>query len=241
MNPEFILPFRGRNPSGAYDINILWRFGSAYIMDNHGAALWCWLQHIDNVSKYELLHIDQHYDCLSSRIEEWLEALPPNLTNLTFEEYHNLSYRSFNGLGKTPIIRFDNYLSIFLKRYSSSLNKCAFATHIKGDQPSWDNKTEVTDFQLISYVSHSLDEGNWIVNIDLDYFFYKNYEDEYKRLHSDEYVEELFNKIAAIYDAGRITVLTLCLSPETCGGWGPAENLARRVCGTLSLPFQLPQ
>jgi len=151
MNPEFILPFRGRNLSGTYDNNLLWRFGSTYIMDNHGVALWCWLQHIDNVSKCELLHIDQHYDCLSSRIEEWLEALPPNLNNLTFEEYRNLSYRSFNGLGKTPIIRFDNYLSIFLKRYSSSLNKCAFATHMKGDQPSWDNKTEVTDFQLISY------------------------------------------------------------------------------------------
>ena len=209
-------------------------------MDNHGAALWCWLQHIDNVSKYELLHIDQHYDCLSSQIEAWLEALPPSLEKLTFEEYRHLSHLSLNGINNIPIVRFDNYLSIFLKRYSSNINTCAFATHRKGDQPRWDNKTEITDFQLVSYVSHYLNEGNWIVNVDLDYFFYKNYYDEYRRLHSDEYVEELFDNIARIYKDGRIAVITLCLSPETCGGWKPAENLARLICGTLGLQFQLP-
>ncbi len=241
MNAEFILPFGGRNPSATYDNNLLWRFGSVYIMDNHGAALWCWLQHIDNISKYELLHIDQHYDCLSSRIEDWLKALPQSLENLSFEEYRHLSYIPYNGLGKTPIIRFDNYLSIFLKRYSSSINQCAFATHRKGDSPGWDNKIEVCDFQLVSYVSHSLDEGNWIVNIDLDYFFYTNYDNECRRLHSDEYVEEFFDKIAAIYQAGRIAVITLCLSPETCGGWGPAEYLAGIFSGALALPFQLPE
>lgn len=121
------------------------------------------------------------------------------------------------------------------------INKCTFATHGRGDQPSWDNKTEVADFQLVSYVSHSLNEGNWIINIDLDYFFYTNYDTECRSLHSDEYVEELFGKIATIYKAGRIAVITLCLSPETCGGWGPAENLASRICGTLDLPFELPQ
>ena len=240
VNPEFILPFGGRNFSGTYDHNILWRFGSAYIMDNHGAALWCWLQHIDDVSKYELLHIDQHYDCLSSQIDEWLKALPPSLGRLTFEEYRHLSYLCppLDGLGNTPIVRFDNYLSIFLKRYASSINKCAFATHRKGDRPSWDNKTEVADFELVSYVSHSLDEGNWIVNVDLDYFFYTNYKNECRRLHADAYVEELFDGIATKYKAGKIAVITLCLSPETCGGWEPAETLAYRICGALDLPFQ---
>ncbi len=150
MDPEFILPFSGRNVSGTYDNNFLWRFGSTYIMDNHGAALWCWLQHIDNVSKYELLHIDQHYDCLSSRIEEWLEALPPNLNKLTFEEYRHLSHRSFDGLGKTPTIRFDNYLSIFLKLYSSSLNKCAFVTQKKGINQTGITKRKLLIFSLLA-------------------------------------------------------------------------------------------
>ena len=163
--------------------------------------MWCWLQHIDNVSKYELLHIDQHYDCLSSRIDDWLKALPLSLEKLTFEEFRHLSYFPYDGLGKTPIVRFDNYLSIFLKRYSSSINKCVFATHRKGEQPRWDNKTEVTDFQLVSCVSHSLNEGNWIVNVDLDYFFYTNYDDECNVFIPDEYVEELFDKIATIYQS----------------------------------------
>lgn len=240
MNPEFILPFRGRNTSGTYDINFLWKFDSIYMMDNHGAALWCWLQHLAD-AKYELLHIDQHCDCLSSRIDDWLKALPANLNTMSFEEFWHLSYLPFDGLGNTPIIRFDNYLSIFLNRYPDKINKCVFATQGKGEQPRWPHKEEVGDFRLISYVSHSLDEGNWIVNVDLDYFFYMNYDEEYKRLHSDEYVDELFDKIAKIYQAGRIAVITLALSPETCGGWAPAEILARRICRTLDLPFQLPQ
>ena len=174
MEPEFILRFKGRRVSETYEQNFLWKFYSAYIMDNHRAALWCWLQHIN------------------------------------------------------------------LKRYASSINDCIFATHGKGDPPRWNNRIEIPDFQLVSYVSHSLGEGEWIINVDLDYFFYENYENKYGRLYSDEYTDELFQEIAKWYKAGRIAVITLCISPETCGGWESAEILASRVCRILELPFSLP-
>lgn len=242
MEPEFILPFRGRLRSETYDQNFLWKFGSTYIMDNHRAALWCWLQHINKDKQYNLLHIDKHYDCLGSRIGDWLEVLPQGIESLTFEEYLRLSYLPVDNLmqKKVPIVRFDNYLSIFLERYASSIDQCVFATHGKGDPPRWNNKTEIPGFQLISYISHYLGEGEWIINVDLDYFFYENYENKYGRLYSDELIDELFQEIVKWNTAGNIAVITLCISPETCGGWEPAEILASRVCRSLRLPFSLP-
>ncbi|MBA7632976.1 hypothetical protein ES703_40532 [subsurface metagenome] len=76
--------------------------------------------------------------------------------------------------------------------------------------------------------------------MDLDYFFYENYENKCKRLYSDEYIDELFQEMVKWYKAGKIAVITLCISPETCGGWEPAEILASRVCKILELPFSLP-
>ena len=242
MEAEFILSLKGRHASGEYDQNFLWKFGSAYIMDNHRAALWCWLQQIDKDEKYSLLHIDYHYDCLSSRLGEWLKALPQDIGSLAFEDYLRLKYVPADNAREVPIIRFDNYLSIFLKRYADRINNCIFATHGKGDRPVWDNGIEVRDTELIGSASHELRKGKWIVNVDLDYFFYPNHEDARicRRLYSDEYVDELFKEIAMRYEANTIAVFTLCISPETCGGWEPAENLAKRICRILDLPFSLP-
>ena len=243
MNPEFILPFKGRNVSDAYNQNFLYRCDTVYIMDNHRAALWCWLQHIKEDEKYNLLHIDQHYDCLSSRIDEWIAALPQDIKYLSAEEYTHLSYLPPDHalMKKVPIIRFDNYLSIFLRLYAENTDKCVFATHGKGERPNWDSINEIPNFKLVSYVSHYLEEDRWLVNVDLDYFFYENYNCEYSRLCSDEYIDELFNEIAMKYNSGHIAILTLSMSPETCGGWKPSEILISRICRILRIKFSLPQ
>jgi hypothetical protein len=242
MEAEFILPLKGRYASGEYNQNFLWKFGSAYVMDNHRAALWCWLQQIDKDKKYSLLHIDFHYDCLSSRLREWLEALPQDIGSLTFDEYLQLRYVPADIGREVPIIRSDNYLSIFLKRYADRINNCIFATHGKGERPVWNNRTEIRDTELIGVVSNQISEGKWIVNVDLDYFFYTNHEDARicRRLYSDEYIDELFKEIARQCATNTIAVFTLSISPETCGGWEPAEKLAERICTILDLPFSLP-
>ncbi|MFC1942534.1 UPF0489 family protein [Chloroflexota bacterium] len=137
MNPEFILPFKGRNASETYNQNFLCKCGVVYIMDNHRAALWCWLQHIKEKEKYNLLHIDQHYDCLGSRMGEWIAALPQDIQKLTATEYACLSYVPPDHplMKQVPIIWFDNYLSVFLKLYAKNIDKSVFATHGKGDRP----------------------------------------------------------------------------------------------------------
>lgn len=73
---EWLVPFRGRNYSGAFTQNFLWKRQNVYVMDNHRAALWCWLQHIDPKQRYSLFHVDQHYDTLASRMTTWLDNLP---------------------------------------------------------------------------------------------------------------------------------------------------------------------
>lgn len=184
MDTGFILDFRGRNSSAEYDQNFLWRSGSIYIMDNHRAALWCWLQHIKTTSKYNLLHIDAHYDCLNSRLNEWLQALPADIGKYTLDKYLGLSYTAADSMSNIPIIRFDNYLSIFLRRYSSNINECVFATHGNGVKPEWANTRELSCSKLIGGTTWSLEQSQWIVNIDVDYFFYPDYDMNFHRLNS---------------------------------------------------------
>ena len=50
--------------------------GSVYAMDNHRAAMWCWLRQLIRAS-HILFHMDRHYDCL--RMDEWLENCPEDI------------------------------------------------------------------------------------------------------------------------------------------------------------------
>ena len=83
---EFLLPFAGRNHSGATNQNLLCKAGNVYIMDNHRAAMWCWLQEVPEDGVVGLFHIDEHYDTLYSRIDEWKASLPA-LRGLRIGEY----------------------------------------------------------------------------------------------------------------------------------------------------------
>ena len=57
---EWLVPFKGRNASGVYNRNFPWRSGTVYVMDNHRAAMWCWLQHVDPGQAHSLFHMDRH-------------------------------------------------------------------------------------------------------------------------------------------------------------------------------------
>jgi hypothetical protein len=50
----------------------------------------------------------------------------------------------------------------------------------------------------------------------------------------------MFSTIADLLRQGKISVLTLCLSPEWCGGWPQAERLCSVACRVLGLKFALP-
>ncbi len=108
---RWIQTFKGRNHSWAIDVNFLWNTENIYIMDNHRAALWCWLQHIKPNSKFGLFHIDAHYDAAATIIDDEIKNLP-DLTRIEFNDYLGISFKNKTGK-KCPLIRWDNYLYLY--------------------------------------------------------------------------------------------------------------------------------
>ena len=104
-NWEWIVPFKGRNFSGALQQNFLCRSENIYVMDNHRAALWCWLQQVDLTKPHSLIHIDRHNDTRWSRMEQWLQNLPNWEGGI--DEYLNKEYNCEGFM--SPVIQWDNY------------------------------------------------------------------------------------------------------------------------------------
>jgi hypothetical protein len=225
-----------RQGSGACHLNFLWKYNSIYIMDNHRAALWCWLQELSE-QKYNLLHIDRHYDTLNCGIDEW-QKKSPDVKALTLEEYLDLSYSIGND--KFPLVRWDNYLSLFLKFFKHMINYCFFITHNQGDKPDFNDQAEFILWDIADNLEFWIKGycNKWIVNIDFDYFFFK-YEEEYLLLFSTKFIDAIFKSIKNQLDNGVISVLTVSLSPECCGGWDNAEEVLERFCNIMKVDFSL--
>jgi hypothetical protein len=240
VTPEWPVPFRGRHHSGATRQNFLWRQGNVFIMDNHRAALWCWLQCIDTTEMLGLFHIDEHFDCLDSRLAEWRQALPP-LEGLSIDAYLDLKFRI--GRDAVPIIQWDNYLSLFLEIYKPRIAAARFATHGVGDKPKFENATFVEPQYLNSNLEDIADSkiDRWLINVDLDYFFCAQ-GDTQKPMFSEDYLQGVLGTIAGLQSLGKVACLTISMSPdeELTGGWEAAEALCARVCTLLDVPFVLP-
>ncbi|AJC44786.1 hypothetical protein SB85_02410 [Xanthomonas sacchari] len=240
-SPQWLVPFQGRHQSGATTQNFLWRQGNVYIMDNHRAALWCWLQEAGPEESIGLLHIDEHFDTLYSRIDEWLEHLP-ELRGLTISQYLALEY--FPERSAVPLVRWDNYLSVYLERYAHQVKRSLFATHGVGDKPRVSVAMHVESRTLPGNLLYYLQEApeRWIVNVDLDYFFCNDEAGNRCLMFSPEYIASVFLAIRAHLDAGKVACLTLCLTPDEgyTGGWAPAEAPCQTACQILGVPFSLP-
>ena len=87
----------------------MWQNDKVFVMDNHMAALWGWLQVCDPQKKYNFMHIDRHYDMLECFKDEDLEPVKKN-PNLAFEEFHNLKRKD----GEFQAFRWDNYIMEFV-------------------------------------------------------------------------------------------------------------------------------
>ena len=239
----WIVPFKGRNFSEAYDQNFLWQKGPIYVMDNHRAALWCWLQEIDLKCKHSILHIDKHTDTLQSRLNQWLDNLPKSW-ELTIEEYLEHKYKAEMAIDYAPIFRWDNYLSIYFAKFGSAIESCYFATHEDGDTPNYPRVCKFDFWNLPYCFSDCLDEKNspWIVNIDLDYFFWRDYE-RFDVIVTEEYLSACFKPLKKKINNGTVKVTTIALTPteEFTGGWKNSEKLAKRVLAHLGIDFHLPE
>ncbi len=235
---KWLVPFKGRNYSGATEQNFLCRSGNVYVMDNHRAALWCWIQELDLSKPHSLIHIDRHTDTLQSQMDEWLKNLPDWTAGI--DEYLDKKYKGPGGM--FSVIRWDNYLSVYLHEFGPNLTKLRFLTHDDGDPPNYNGTMFSPMWDLPKNMSYWLsnNEAPWIVNVDLDYFFCAGNDGSILMI-SDEYLETTFNGLKDALDRGVVDVVTLCLTPDSyTPGWEATEQLAARILAILGLEFQLP-
>ena len=237
----WLVPFKGRNHSGCYEQNFLWRKDNVYIMDNHRAALWCWFQHIFENEKIDFIHIDKHTDTLQSKLDEWIKKCP-DLWSIKLEDYLSLIHKNYMN-SDIPLFRWDNYGSIFLGKYGHLVNRCIFATHKEGDKPNFKSAQQPDIWDVAGNLNYWIEDSKnkWIVNLDLDYFFYECDTEKYSIFLSDGYIEQMFCTIKKQLEDDKISCFTMCLSPECCGGWEAAEELCHKATNILGIDFKLPK
>lgn len=238
---NWIYPFKGRNASGSMTQNFVWKNNNIFIMDNHRAALWCWLQNIDREIKYNIFHIDAHYDTLDISNETWVKNLP-DLQSISLDDYLNLEVTDA-GLGSFPMIRWDNYLSLYFQKYSQNISDIFMATHNQGCKPAGIQIEHINSYNLPQFLDDFINDknsvGEWVINIDLDYFVFKK-NNQFNEMFSEEYFTSIFEVIRKANSEGKISTIILCLSPECSGGWGQAEKLCKKATDILGVEFELP-
>ena len=101
-----------------------------------------------------------------------------------------------------------------------------------------DFQDKLQDYEIVEDLSYDVESHNenmWIINLDLDYFFLDN--DEYYQHLSDKYIKELCKNINESIE--NISVITISLSPECCGGWKNSYRIARMIAKYFNLDFTL--
>lgn len=131
-----------------------------------------------------------------------------------------------------------------MERYGSQVSEAIFATQGVGDKPKFKNAFFPTPNQLPGNIDYWLGRGDeqWIVNVDLDYFFCDQ-EEMRRRMYSDDYIRTVFAAIRDARKIGRVASLTICLTPDEgyTGGWSNAEELCAEACEILEVKFSLPK
>ncbi len=238
---SWLLPFQGRNASLSTKLNFLFRHENIYVMDNHRAALWCWMKHISPEKRYSLFHIDAHYDARSVKDAPWLASVP-DLTSITLAEYLEFG-KGKESAEKWPLIAWDNYLSLFFEKFPATLAECFLATHQMGDPPEPYVKHEhmipkIFSENLPSFLEDYHNDG-WILNLDIDYFFCKSGE-KYIPMFSEAFIDSFIEAVAEVIRKGQLICMTIALSPECCGGWHASEAMCSRITSGLGFNFELP-
>jgi hypothetical protein len=228
-------------------LNFLFNEAKFYIMDNHLAAAWCWLQKLDVNSHYNFFHIDQHKDLLCNAPIESYDSIKEN-PRLSLDEFLSLKYISCGRDQKA--FTYDNYIIQTKQLYPFWFDVCYFACpEYVTDDDYLNIENNPTCYELstnISYWVHDGKEENawspapeklnkWILNIDIDYFFS---EDKYQ-MFTDDYIKELCLDILKRIDD--IEVITIALSPECCGGWEKSYRLAKLMADSLGFEFKIDE
>ena len=238
------IPFKGRNESGAYFLNYLFKEGKTFIMDNHLAAGWCWLQIVDTSKKYNFLHIDRHYDLGNDQVGWWLEKLNSinfNYQKIAIQDLTNIFHtiKDYPPAGQHPLFTWDNYITILNTYYPKLWETVTFATHKEGDLIDNFINDEPESYRLIKEMGYLLkksDKIKYVINLDVDYFFIE-YDGKFIQYFSDDFIRLFAKQIKKGWD--NIVVFTIALSPECCGGWENSERIAKILMDELGLNWNL--
>ena len=192
----------------------LWQSGNVFVMDNHMAALWGWLQTCASKKKYNFR-------------DEDLEPIRKN-PQMSFEEFCKLKRSD----GDYPVFRWDDYIMAGYVLYPDWFHTNIFLTCQEGDKgKSWGHKPmkireenplfmEWCIDQYIGEPSEYLDGFSgkdyklpWIVNLDLDVFYTS---DSHIKVFSDDYILRIAELLQ--HNMGNIAALTIAISPDCLGG-----------------------
>jgi hypothetical protein len=207
-------------------------------MDNHRSALWCWQQQVDlYADPHNLIHIDRHYDALGANLGAHLATMP-DMRGLSICDYLDAKVSlSSASSDRIPLFRWDNYLSIYLATFAEQLGCLRCLTHKDGDKPVDERLLESPPHDLPANLHHWLGKGDWIVNIDLDYFFCTGPDeeaDQFLPLFSDDYISNTFAELRKAMDEGLVKTVTVCLTPSNfTPGWEACLALSRRIFDVL--------
>lgn len=217
---------------GASDnLKFLWKSDDApiYIMDNHLAAAWCWMQECKIDEEYNFIHIDQHSDLATYNDTKYISSLKKGIP---IEKYLSLLCDKYGVF--EPTLKWDNYIHLTNILFPNWLRNSMFATHrdlhidIHKQETGINICESIAPYLLLSRLKNLFDESEptkWIVNVDLDYFFCYNSVNKIIPFHSEGYIQEIGSIIGN--HLSNIQVLTIALSPSCCGGWGNAFECSR--------------
>ncbi|OEU70716.1 MAG: hypothetical protein BA863_14615 [Desulfovibrio sp. S3730MH75] len=234
---NWIVDFQGRNHSMAIKLNFLWNDKNIFIMDNHRAALWCWIQSLKDGQSLKVFHVDRHFDALFSA-QDYSHFPHDDFDSMDIEEYLACGYDN-DFFSVTPLFRWDNYLGLFIEKYCAQISEWAFATHGKGAAPKDISYAVYEPWEFPSAIGDL--KGKWIFNLDLDYFFGRMANGHMDRLFTDVYISDFAKELRTALDLGIIEVLTVSLSPECAAGWAGAEKALELLTEGLKIDFCLPK
>lgn len=222
--------------SNSENLNFLLRYPKAYVMDNHLAAGWGWLQELNPQKTYCLFHIDQHEDLCNGGDYSLYRHLREN-PHVSIKDYTGLEFMSDHI--KYKVFRWDTYIKQVQRLFPNWFAKCYFSC----PNIVRDNSTNMslnicynpTPFELYENIDYWVrqEQCDFIFNLDLDYFFNKG-----MRIFSDDYIKSFAQDLNKAMD--KIAVLTIALSPECCGGWGNSIGVFNLLAEELNVIDQNP-
>lgn len=218
--------------SNIFGLNLLWNRDNVFIMDNHLAAGWVWMNHLNKDESYNFFHVDRHEDLCGGlarqeRLQEIISELPFTIqqyTEYTFDNGISTPQPPFN-----KVFSWDTYIKQTQYSFPNWFQKSYFACRGHVDDPPRYTRLPLNiiycpePFELYNNVEHWVvrlnNECKWIFNLDLDYFF----DGKGMRIFSDEYILTFAEDVKK--SMGNIAILTIAMSPECCGSWQNALSV----------------